>query len=503
MSCPVPSAADLSAGGAGGRRQSQIPCGATRRRRMRSAATGASARAVDAGLSQCVACALAAMVALALLASDAAAAPRAVVLEIDGAIGPAVADYVVRELRGIGQSDARLVILRMNTPGGLDTSMRDIIRAILSSPVPVAAYVAPSGARAASAGTYITYASAIAAMAPGTNLGAATPIQLGRVPQLPGGAPDQPAGQKGKEKGSEGNSAAEPADTETRKAVNDAVAYIRGLAELNDRNADWAAEAVRTAVSLPASEALKLHVIDVIADDVPDLLRKIDGRTVKVAGKPERLATAGLDVVTAAADWRTELLAVITDPNVAFILMLIGVYGLIFEFLNPGAVAPGLIGSISLLVALYALNLLPINYAGAALVLLGIGLMVAEAHIGSFGVIGVGGIVAFVIGAIMMFPPGAPGFALSLSVVAGATAVTAALFLLVLTMLLRSRRRPVVTGKEGLLGAEGEVVAWNGEEGRVRVHGEIWRARAQRPLQPGARLKVINREGLVLVVEPA
>ena len=472
---------------------------------MRSAPTGASARRVDACLSRCVARALfAAMVALPLPASEVAAAPRALVLEIDGAIGPAVADYVVRELRGVGQSDTRLVILRMNTPGGLDTCMRDIIRAILSSPVPVAAYVAPSGARAASAGTYITYASAIAAMAPGTNLGAATPIQVGRMPRLPGGAPEQPAEQKSKEKGSEDKtSPAEPADTETRKAVNDAVAYIRGLAELNGRNADWAAEAVRAAVSLPASEALTLHVIDVIADDVPDLLRKIDGRTVKVAGKPERLATAGLDVVTAAADWRTELLAVITDPNVAFILMLIGVYGLIFEFLNPGAVAPGLIGSISLLVALYALNLLPINYAGAALVLLGIGLMVAEAHIGSFVVIGVGGIVAFVIGAIMMFPTGAPGFTLSLSVVGATTAATAALFLLVLTMLLRSRRRPIVTGKEGLLGAEGETVAWDGEEGRVRVNGEIWRARARLPLQPGARIKVINREGLVLVVEPA
>ena len=472
---------------------------------MRSAPTGASARRVDACLNRYVARALfAAMVALSLPASEVAAAPRALVLEIDGAIGPAVADYVVRELRGVGQSDTRLVILRMNTPGGLDTSMRTIIRAILSSPVPVAAYVAPSGARAASAGTYITYASAIAAMAPGTNLGAATPIQVGRMPRLPGGAPEQPDGQKGKEKGSDDKtSPAEPADTETRKAVNDAVAYIRGLAELNDRNADWAAEAVRAAVSLPASEALKLHVIDVIADDVPDLLRKIDGRTVKVAGKTERLATAGLDVVTAAADWRTELLAVITDPNVAFILMLIGVYGLIFEFLNPGAVAPGLIGSISLLVALYALNLLPINYAGAALVLLGIGLMVAEAHIGSFGVIGVGGIVAFVIGAIMMFPTDAPGFTLSLSVVGATTAATAALFLLVLTMLLRSRRRPVVTGKEGLLGAGGETVAWDGEEGRVRVNGEIWRARARLTLQPRARIKVINREGLVLVVEPA
>jgi membrane-bound serine protease (ClpP class) len=430
------------------------------------------------------------------LASGVAAAPQAVVLQIDGAIGPAVADYVVRELRGTRPAETRLVVLRMNTPGGLDTSMREIVRAILSSPVPVASYVAPSGARAASAGTYITYASAIAAMAPGTNLGAATPIRLG-APGLPGGAPQQPAGQK--EKGE----SAEPADTETRKAVNDAVAYIRGLAELNGRNADWAAEAVRTAVSLPASEALKLNVIDVIADDVPDLLRQIDGRMVKVAGKSERLATAGLEVVTAAPDWRTELLGVITDPNIAFILMLIGVYGLIFEFLNPGAVAPGLIGGISLLVALYALNLLPINYAGAALVLLGIGLMVAEAHIGSFGVIGVAGIVAFVIGAIMMFPSGAPGFSLSLPVVAAATIMTAALFLLVLTLLLRSRRRPVVTGKEGLLGTEGETVAWDGGEGRVLVNGEIWRARAQRPLEKGDRIRVIDREGLVLVVEPA
>jgi membrane-bound serine protease (ClpP class) len=325
---------------------------------------------------------------------------------------------------------------------------------------------------------------------------------LGGPPGLPGGT--QPAGQKDKGKGGEGSSSSsEPADAETRKALNDAVAYIRGLAELNGRNADWAAEAVRSAVSLPASEALKLNVIDVIADDVPDLLRKIDGRSVNVGGKQQQLATAGLEIVGARPDWRTELLAVITDPNVAFILMLIGVYGLIFEFLNPGSVAPGLVGSISLLVALYALNLLPINYAGAFLVLLGIGLMVAEAHIGSFGVIGIGGIIAFVIGAIMMFPSGAPGFALSLSVVAAATLITAALFLLVLTMLLRSRRRPVVTGKEGLLGAEGETVAWDGDEGRVRVQGEIWRARAQQPLQTGERIRVIEREGLVLVVEPA
>src|SRR5437764_1535565 len=290
---------------------------------MRAALMQLRAGRVDFVLSRCATRALVlGILFLHALPAELVAAPKAVVLQIDGAIGPAVADYVVRELRGISQVDARLVVLRMNTPGGLDTSMREIIRAILSSPLPVAAYVAPSGARAASAGTYITYASAIAAMAPGTHLGAATPIQLGGTPHLPGGAP-QP---KDKEKGSGGDtSASEPADTETRKAINDAVAYIRGLAELNGRNAAWAAEAVREAVSLPASEALKLRVVDVIADDVPDLLRKIDGRTVIVAGKAGRLATAGLDAVTVAPDWRIRLLAVITNPNVAYLLMLLGV----------------------------------------------------------------------------------------------------------------------------------------------------------------------------------
>jgi len=421
------------------------------------------------------------------------------VLDIDGAIGPAIADYVAREIRSARASEARLIVLRMNTPGGLDTSMREIIRAILSSPIPVAAYVAPGGARAASAGTYITYASAIAAMAPGTNLGAATPVQLGGFPPTPGKRPEQPAeSKKGEGKGD--NVTSEPADAETRKVVNDAVAYIRGLAELNGRNADWAAEAVRSAVSLPASEALKLHVIDVIADDIPDLLRKIDARTVIVVGRSERLATAGLNVVTVPPDWRTDLLAVITNPNVAFMLMLLGVYGLVFEFLSPGAVAPGLIGGISLLLALYALNLLPINYAGAALLLLGIGLMVAEVHIGAFGVIGVGGIVAFIIGAIMMFPS-MPGVSLSLPVVVAAAIVTAGFLLLGLSMLLRSRRRPVVTGKEALIGTEGEALAWDASEGKVRVTGEVWRARAVEPLEPGTRVKILGREGLVLTVE--
>ena len=400
-----------------------------------------------------------------------------------------MADYIVREIRTVAPSGTGLVILRMNTPGGLDTSMRQIISAILASPVPVATYVAPSGARAASAGTYIAYASAIAAMAPGTNIGAATPVQLGGS-LLPGGSDQNSKTRSGT-----------TADTETRKIINDAIAYIRGLATLNNRNADWAADAVRSAVSVPASEALSLHVIDAVATDVPDLLRQIDGKVVTVNGKPERLATAGLSIVDVPQDWRTELLGLITNPDVAFILMLIGIYGLILEFFNPGAVAPGLVGTISLLIALYALAFIPINYAGVALVIVGIGLMLAEIHIGAFGTLGVGGIGAFVIGALLMFPARGTGFTLSWGVVIGAALGSAALILLALATLLRSRKRPVVTGSEALIGAEGEAVSWDGDEGRVRVQGEIWRARAGAPLAAGKRIKVVKRDGLILCVE--
>jgi len=440
---------------------------------------------------------LAAMALLGFALAQAAApavAGRALLLEVDGVIGPPIADYIVHELAAARPDQLRLIIVQMNTPGGLDTSMRQIISAILASPVPVASYVAPNGARAASAGTYIAYASAIAAMAPGTNIGAATPVQFA-------GNPMQSDRNQQKEQKQQEAKPGEPADAETRKAVNDAVAYIRSLAALNDRNADWAAEAVRSAASLPASEALSLHVIDVIADDVPDLLHKIDGRTVMVAGKPQHLATADLDVVAVPPNWRTELLTLVTNPNVAFILLLIGVYGLIFEFLNPGAVAPGLIGAISLLVGLYALAFVPVNYAGAALVLLGVVLMVAEAHIGAFGALGVGGIAAFVIGSLMMFPARTPGVTLSTGVVTGAAIGSAALLLFVLAALLRSRRRPVVTGSEALIGAEAETVSWQDGEGRVRVKGEIWLARSDAPLAAGSRVKIVGRDGLVLRVE--
>jgi membrane-bound serine protease (ClpP class) len=436
-----------------------------------------------------------------------AEARQAVVVEIDGAIGPAIADYVTRALAAARPGDTGLVVLRIDTPGGLDTSMREIIRAILASPVPVAAYVAPSGARGASAGTYIAYACAIAAMAPGTNLGAATPIELQGSPLLPGGKPQQPpGGNAGNVTTGPGKAAsapnAEPEDTESRKILNDAVAYIRSLAELNGRNADWAAEAVRSAVSISATDALRLHVIDAIADNVPDLLLQIDGRTVIVGGKPELLSTAGLAVVTVAPDWRTQLLAVITDPNIAYLLMLLGAYGLLFELVNPGTVLPGTIGAISLLVALFALNMLPIDFAGAALVMLGIALMIAEAVIGTFGVLGVGGIVAFIFGSVIMFHGNAPGVGLSLSIVVVATVVSVGFILLVVAVLLGSRRRPAITGGESLIGAGGEAIDWGATAGRVRVNGEIWQAYCHSDLRPGMRIKVTGREGLVLIVEP-
>ena len=432
---------------------------------------------------------LGAMLAIFMPLMD-AQARHAVVLNVDGAIGPAVADYVVRELDETSPSDTAVVVLRLDTPGGLDTSMREIVRAILASPVPVAVYVAPSGSRAASAGTFIMYAGAVAAMAPGTNLGAATPIQLARLPLSRADQQEQPPAK------------ADSEDAESRKAVNDAVAYIRSLADLHGRNAEWATEAVRGAASLPALEAQKLRVVDIIADDVPDLLRKIDGRTVIVGGKSVRMATTGLNVVTVNPDWRTELLAVITHPNVAYLLMLLGVLGLVVELTSPGAILPGVVGGISLLTAFFALNMLPIDYAGAGLVLLGLAFMVAEAFIGSFGVIGAGGLVALALGSIIMFRPNAMEYGLSIPLVAATTIVAAGFLILVLTIIRRAIGRRVITGREAMIGAEGEAMGWQGMNGRVQVKGEIWLAQAACSLQPGTRIRVVARNDLILTVEP-
>ena len=423
-----------------------------------------------------------AVLALICWTSSVVAAPVAVV-PLDGAIGPAAADFVRRSIERAATDGTELVVLRIDTPGGLDTSMREIIKAILASPVPVASFVAPSGARAASAGTFILYASHIAAMAPGTNLGAASPVSV------MGGGGDKD-GKKGE-------------DTMMKKAMNDAVAYIRGFAQLRGRNADWAEKAVRDALSLPAEEALKQKVIDVIAPDVPALLAALEGKTIEAAGAKRSLHVRGVSFEERAPDWRTRFLGVITNPSVAYLLILVGAYALLFEFMNPGLILPGVVGAIAILVALYALHLLPVNYAGLALIALGIGFMAAEAFVPAFGSLGIGGLIAFVLGSIMLIEDTAlPGFEIPLALIAGMAVASAGFLIFIVGMLLRSRRQAVVSGREQMLGARGEALGDFDREGWARVRGEQWRVRSARAVRRGQRLRVTAMHGLVLDVEP-
>ena len=422
-------------------------------------------------------------------------------LTVAEAIGPATEDYIKRALETATESNAEIVIIQMDTPGGLDSAMREIIKNIARSTVPVATYVAPTGARAASAGTYILYASHIAAMAPGTNLGAATPVKIG------GFSPPTP-GKTEKEKQSEEDQTTEkPAGDANeiamqKKLINDAAAYIRGLAELRGRNQEWAEKAVREAASLPATEALKLNVIDILATSVADLIKQIDGREVSIHGQKRTLNTTGLPLVKIDPDWRSRLLSVITNPNIAYILLLIGIYGLILEFSNPGAIVPGTVGAICLLLALYAFQLLPINYAGMGLILLGIVLMVAEALEPSFGVLGIGGVTSFVIGSIILMDTNAPGFGIDISVIITFAFTSALIFIFVVGMAVKARRRPVVSGLEGLIGGEATVVNDFDRKGTVTIHSENWQAVSDTPLHKNQLVKVIDVKGLTLRVEP-
>lgn len=422
------------------------------------------------------------------------AAPGAVVqLQVDGVIGPANADYLVRGLSQAVDEGAQLVVIEMDTPGGLDSSMRSIIKAILASPVPVATYVTPGGARAASAGTYILYASHVAAMAPGTNLGAATPVAIG----MPGAA-DKP--QPGNGAGEERQTSADPM---AAKQVNDAAAYIRGLANLHGRNAEWAERAVREAVSLSAEEAKAQGVIDYLVGDVPELLRQLDGKTLQVAGQAVTLNTADAPLISHAPDWRTRLLAVITNPSVALVLMMIGIYGLIFEFASPGSGVGGVIGGISLIIALYALQLLPVSYAGIALILLGIAFMVAEAFLPSFGVLGIGGVASFIFGALILIDSDVPGFGIPLALIVTLALTSAGMILAILGMALKARRRQQVAGDSGLVGSLTAIQAVQADDpnaGWVVLQGERWQVTAAAPLQPGQQVRVTERQGLRLCV---
>ncbi|TLF51772.1 nodulation protein NfeD [Halomonas urmiana] len=457
----------------------------------------------------------------------------ALVMTIDGAIGPAIDDYFQRGLELAEERDVELVVVQMDTPGGLDASMRAMIRTMLTSPVPVALYVSPAGARAASAGTYLLYASHVAAMAPATHLGSATPVQIGGGGGLPGLGEPEPEPEPESVSESQPDEAAQDSadgqtdDTEVtetgetaaageeaeqapakrrgetameRKVLEDAVAYIRSLAERHGRNADWAERAVREAVNLTAREALEQNVIEVVASDLDDLLAQLDGRSVVMDDGERTLSTAELVVERFDPDWRTELLAVITNPNVAYFLMIIGFYGLIFELSNPGSLVPGTIGIISLLLALFAFQVLPVNYAGLALILVGLGLIVGEAMMPSFGILGIGGIVAFVIGSVILMD--ADTLNISLPMIGGIALLAAGLMLWVMTRFIGLRRRPPRIGQEELVGSEALVLEDFTDQGHVRLMGERWRARSPEPLARGQSVRVTAVDGLTLEVEP-
>lgn len=415
--------------------------------------------------------------------------------EVTGVIGPPASHHIESAIEEAEERGAELLILQINTPGGLETSMRDIIEDILGANVPIVGYVAPAGGRAASAGTFILYATHVAAMAPGTNVGAATPVELG------GGTPepiDEGEGEQG-----EPQTAPTNTDALSAKAVNDAAAFIRSLAALRGRNAEWAERAVRYGEAISASEALDLGAIEIVATDIEELLGQLDGRVVAMPGGERTLSTQGRLVERVEPTPVTRLLGILANPNVAFLLMLIGVYGLIYEFASPGSIGPGVLGAVCLVLGLYALNQLPLNYAGLALIVLGIGFMVAEAFTPTFGVLGIGGAVAFLIGAAMLIDTDIPAYRLSWFVIVATVALTGGFVALAMGLTLKTHRRRAVTGKEGLIGSRGKVLDWSGSSGHVWVASERWTATGPEGLSAGNWVQVTGVDSLKLEVAPA
>ncbi|MEM8767065.1 MAG: nodulation protein NfeD [Pseudomonadota bacterium] len=430
-----------------------------------------------------------------MTAADADGGPVVWVVDLEGPLGPAAADLVIRAIDDAAAADATALVIRMDTPGGLDKSMRALVQAILAAKVPVVTFVAPEGARAASAGAYIAYASHVAAMAPATNIGSSTPVSIS--PAAPSPRPSPPTSPAGDEA-----TAPEPLDAMGRKVVNDAVAYLQGIAELRGRNVAWAEETVREGANVRASVAVAEKTVDLMAADLPALLLALDGREVALRDGLVTLETADAGIYRVESDWKHDLLELITDPTIAYGLLIFGIYGLILEFYNPGMIFPSVIGIVCLLLGAYGLQMLPVNYAALALIFVGIGMMVGEVFTPTMGALGIAGVVAFVFGSLMLLDTQSPEFGLPLAVIAAFTVSTAAVMFIAVGAALRARHGPVKTGHQAMLGATVEVIDGFPGEGHVHAFGEIWRAKADVPMSAGTLGRVTEIDGLVLTVTP-
>jgi membrane-bound serine protease (ClpP class) len=418
--------------------------------------------------------------------ADTSSARKVHVISINGAINPLAVEFILNAIENAKDAEAECLIIEMDTPGGLMESTRTITKAMLASEIAVVIYVAPSGARAASAGVFITYAAHVAAMSPSTNIGAAHPVNL---------------------MGGDGGKDSSGTNTMMEKVTNDAVAQIKAVAEKRGRNVEWAEEAVRKSVSITEKEALAKNVIDLIAPNLDSLLVMMNGREVDLVNRKTKLQTAGAAVIRTEMSWRHKLLDKISDPNIAYFLLMLGIWGLFFEFSNPGSILPGVLGGIFLILALYAMQTLPVNWAGLLLILFAIVLFILEVKVTSFGILTLGGVVAMFLGSVMLFRKPEtvfePALKISLQAIFTVTLATAAFFAIAVRLVVKAHREHATTGREGMIGATGTALTTLAPEGRVQVHGEIWQARSDAPIEKGEPVKVLALSGLQVKVEKA